>query len=72
MITLNVVVTTLAPGPLSDPRNANNPLGLEEHPRVASARDAVGLLPLYILASALSLLVRDLRSGARLASISSG
>jgi hypothetical protein len=64
VIASNIVVTTLAPGPLSDLRNVSNPFGLEGHPWVANARDAIGLLiPLCMLASASSLLLRYLRSG---------
>jgi len=64
VIASNIVVTTLAPGPLSDLRNVSNPFGLEGHPWVANARDAIGLLiPLCMLASASSLVLRYLRSG---------
>jgi hypothetical protein len=42
----------------------SNPFGLEGHPRLANAVEAVGLFfPVCMLASALSLLVRYLRSG---------
>jgi hypothetical protein len=64
VIALNVFVTTLAPGPLTDLRGVRNPFGLEGHPWVASASEAIGLLfPLCLLASASSLLLRYLRSG---------
>src|SRR5215203_2364608 len=63
VIASDVVVTTLAPGPLSDLRGVRNPFGLEGHPWVASG--AIGLLfPLCLLASASSLVLRYLRSGA--------
>ena len=64
VIALNFVVGILAPGPLSDLRNVSNPFGLEGYPWVADARDAVGLLlPLCMLASAVSLVLRYRRSG---------
>jgi hypothetical protein len=60
----NVVVTTIAPGHLSDLRDVSNPFGLEGYPWLANAVGAIGLLlPLCMLASVLSLLVRYLRSG---------
>jgi hypothetical protein len=64
VIVLNIVVGILTPGPLSDLRNVINPFGLEGHPWVADARDAAGLLlPLCMLASALSLVLRYRSSG---------
>jgi hypothetical protein len=64
VIVLYFIVGILAPGPLSDLRNVSNPFGLESHPWMADARDAVGLLlPLCMLASALSLVLRYRRSG---------
>ncbi len=64
VIASNIVGTTLAPGPLSDLRSVSNPFGLEGHRWLASANDAVGLLlPLCMLASASSLILRYLRSG---------
>ncbi len=64
VIAANVVVTTLAPGPLSDLRSVRNPFGLEGHPWLANANDAVGLLfPVCLLASASSLVLRYVRSG---------
>jgi hypothetical protein len=64
VIVLNFVVGILAPVPLSDLRNVSNPFGLEGHPWVADARDAVGLLlPLCLLASAVSLVLRYRSSG---------
>ena len=64
VIASDIVVTTLAPGPLSDLRYVNNPFGLEGHPWVANAAGAIGLLfPLCMLASASSLILRYLRSG---------
>jgi hypothetical protein len=65
VIVSNFVVTTLAPGPLSDLRMVNNPFGLEGYPWMANVLDAIGLLlPLCTLASASSLILRYLRSGA--------
>ena len=64
VIVLNFVVGILAPGPLLDLRNVSNPFGLEEYPWMADARDAAGLLlPLCMLASALSLVLRYRSSG---------
>jgi hypothetical protein len=61
----NVVLTTVAPGPLSDLRAVRNPFGLEGYPWVASASEAIGLLfPLCLLASASSLVLRYRRCGA--------
>jgi hypothetical protein len=60
----NVVVTTISPGHLSDLKDVSNPFGLQGYPWLASVVGAVGLLlPLCMLASVLSLLVRYLRSG---------
>ena len=64
VIALNIVGSTLAPGPLSDLRGVSNPFGLEGHPWLANASDTVGLLlPLCMLASATSLVLRFRRSG---------
>jgi len=64
VIASSIILTMLAPGPLSDLRNVNNPFGLEGHPWVANLNDAVGLLlPLLMLGSASSLILRYLRSG---------
>ena len=64
VIAANVVVTTIAPGHLSDLRDVSIPFGLEGYPWLANVREAVGLLfPACMLASASSLLVRYLRSG---------
>jgi len=64
VIASNIVVTTLAPGPLSDLRSVSNPFGLEGNPWLANATDAIGLLfPLLMLVSASSLILRYLRSG---------
>jgi hypothetical protein len=64
VIVSNIVVTTLAPGPLSDLRMVSNPFGLEGYPWMANVLDAIGLLlPLCMLASASSLILRYLRSG---------
>jgi hypothetical protein len=58
-IASNIVVTTLAPFPLSDLRDVRNPFGLEGQPWVAHAFDAVNLLlPLCLLLSASSLVLR--------------
>jgi hypothetical protein len=64
VIATNVVVTILAPGPLSELRNVRNPFGLEGQPWLADATELIGLLfPICLLASASSLIVRYLRSG---------
>jgi hypothetical protein len=64
VIVSTIVLTMLAPGPLSDLRSVNNPFGLEGHPWVADLSGIVGLLfPLCLLISASSLLLRYLRSG---------
>src|SRR5919112_1643138 len=60
----NVVVTTISPGHLSDLKDVSNPFGLQGYPWLANVVGAIGLLlPLCMLASVLSLLVRYLRSG---------
>ena len=54
----------LAPGPLGGLEGVHNPFGLEAHPWLADAGIIiVPLLPLCILASALSLVLRYRRSG---------
>ena len=64
VIVLTIVGNALAPGPLSDLGGVRNPFGLEGHPWVADARDAVFLLlSLCMLASAVSLVLRYRRSG---------
>ncbi|CAA9468852.1 MAG: hypothetical protein AVDCRST_MAG58-3828 [uncultured Rubrobacteraceae bacterium] len=64
VIATNIVVTILAPGPLSELRNVRNPFGLEGSPWLANATELIGLLfPICLLASASSLIVRYLRSG---------
>jgi hypothetical protein len=64
VIVLNIVVTTLTPGQLSDLPDVSNPFGLERYPWMAGASVAFGLLlPLCMLASALSLILRYRRSG---------
>src|SRR5215212_8663002 len=64
VIASTIILTTLAPGPLSDLRNVNNPFGLEGHPWIVNLNGAVGLLfPLCLLISASSLILRYLRSG---------
>jgi hypothetical protein len=63
VLALNVIVTTLAPGTLSDLRDVSNPFGLEQYAWMTGARDAVSLLlPLCMLASAMSLVLRYRRS----------
>ena len=63
VIASTIVLTALAPGPLSDLRSVNNPFGLEGHPWVADLNGIVGLLfPLCLLVSASSLILRYLRS----------
>jgi len=58
------VASTLAPGTLEGHPGVRNPFGLEGHPWVAVvAVGTVLLLPLCILASALSLVLRYRRSG---------
>ena len=55
---------TLAPGPLEGYPGVRNPLGLEGHPWIADAGIVIILLlPVCILASALSLILRYRRSG---------
>jgi hypothetical protein len=64
VIATNIVVTILAPGPLSELRNVSNPFGLEGHPWLANVNDAIGLVfPLCLLASASSLIGRYLHAG---------
>ena len=64
---------TLAPGPVQGHPGVRNPFGLEEHSWVLVAGTiAVLLLPVCMLASALSLILRYRRSGVRCASRSSG
>jgi hypothetical protein len=63
VLVLNIVGNTLAPGPLSDLRDVSNPFRLEGHPLVADARLTIGLLlPLCMLTSAASLVLRFRRS----------
>jgi hypothetical protein len=57
------LVLMLSPGPLDMPRGIRNPFGLEAAPWVALAAHAIlPLLPLCMLASALSLVIRYRRS----------
>jgi len=64
VIALASAAITLAPGPLPDLGGLQNPFGLEGQPWVADAGMVVlVLLPLCILASALSLVLRYRRSG---------
>jgi hypothetical protein len=64
VIATSIVGGSLAPGPLSELKSVSNPFGLEGHPWLANASDAIGLLfPLCMLASASSLIVRYIRSG---------
>jgi hypothetical protein len=59
-----IVSGALTPGRLQDLGRVRNPFGLEEYPWIADAAQGVTLLlPLCILASAISLVLRFLRSG---------
>jgi hypothetical protein len=64
VIVLVSLSTALTPGRLPDLGGVPNPFGLEEYPWVAEAAQGVTLLlPLCVLASALSLVLRFVRSG---------
>ena len=64
VIVLMSVGGLLAPGRLQDLGRVRNPFGLEHYPWIAEATQGVTLLlPLCILASAVSLMLRFLRSG---------
>jgi hypothetical protein len=64
VIVLESVAVFLTPGPLEDLGRARNPFGLEGLPWVGDAGDVVlALLPLCMLASAASLVLRYRRSG---------
>jgi hypothetical protein len=64
VIALLSVGVALSPGPLVNVGPIQNPFGLEEHPWVSTAWLVVlPLLPLCVLASALSLVLRYRRSG---------
>jgi hypothetical protein len=64
VIVLVSLGTALTPGRLPDLGGVRNPFGLEEYPWVAEAAQGVTLLlPLCVLASALSLVLRFVRSG---------
>ena len=64
VIVLESVAVFLTPGPLEGLGGTRNPFGLEELPWVAGAGDVVlALLPLCMLASAVSLVLRYRRSG---------
>jgi len=64
VIVLVSLSTALTPGRLPDLGGVPNPFGLEEYPWVAEAAQGVTLLlPLCILASAVSLVLRFVRSG---------
>jgi hypothetical protein len=64
VIVLVSLSTALTPGRLPDLGGVPNPFGLEEYPWVAEAAQGVTLLlPLCMLASALSLVLRFVRSG---------
>ena len=64
VIVLESVAIFLTPGPLEDLGKARNPFGLEGLPWVGDAGDVVlALLPLCMLASAVSLVLRYRRSG---------
>jgi hypothetical protein len=65
VIVLMSVGGILAPGRLQDLGGVRNPFGLEQYPWLADAAQGITLLlPLCILASALSLVLRFVRSGA--------
>ena len=72
VIVLGSVGIALAPGPVEALGGVRNPFGLEGAPWVAYAAVVLPLLPLCILVSATSLVLRYRRSGARSASRSSG
>ena len=64
VIVLMSVGSVLTPGRLEDLEGVRNPFGLEKYPWVADATLSLTLLlPLCILASAVSLVLRFLRSG---------
>jgi hypothetical protein len=64
VMVLASVALTLSPGPLPGHPGVPNPFGLEGHPMVAQALPgAIALLPLCILASAVSLVWRYRHSG---------
>jgi hypothetical protein len=64
VIVLVSLGTVLTPGRLPDLGGVRNPFGLEKYPWVADAAQGVTLLlPLCMLASALSLVLRFVRSG---------
>jgi len=64
MIVLLSTAEGLYPGPLPERGGVRNPFGLEEHPWIADAEIVLlPLLPLCILASAVSLVLRFRRSG---------
>jgi hypothetical protein len=64
VIVLMSVGSVLTPGPMESLPGIRNPFGLEGHPWVGDATQGVALLlPLCFLASALSLVLRFLRSG---------
>jgi hypothetical protein len=62
VIVLGSVGIALAPGPVEDLGGVRNPLGLEGAPWVAYTAAVVPLLPLCVLASAVSLVLRYRRS----------
>jgi hypothetical protein len=63
VIILGSVGIALAPGPVEDLGGVRNPFGIEGAPWVAYAAVVVPLLPVCILASAVSLVLRYRRSG---------
>jgi len=64
VIVLMSVGGVLTPGKLEDLRGVSNPFGLEQYPWVGDAtQNIIVLLPLCILASVASLVLRYLRSG---------
>jgi len=63
VIILVSVGSALTPGPMEDFPGIRNPFGLEEYPWIAQATQGITLLlPLCILASAISLVLRFIRS----------
>ncbi|MDQ3864156.1 MAG: hypothetical protein M3317_11790 [Actinomycetota bacterium] len=64
VIVLVSVGSALTPGPMEDFPGIRNPFGLEAYPWIAEATQGITLLfPLCILASAISLVLRFIRSG---------
>jgi hypothetical protein len=64
VVVLVCVGSALTPGPMEGFPGTRNPFGLEEYPWIADASQGVTLLfPVCILASAISLVLRFVRSG---------